>query len=534
MDIHDDPSATTTTTDYDSGDSVRIDYVYEGRKGTERKSTKGRSPRRKRSPKPKARGLAKCTCGAGRAEDDDEITAFEEDTDTEEERDRRRRSTKPRPSGAGGTPGCDAKDHKVDKKKATESKTRRVQTPYIEDYPDDAPKPTIILKEHTILRRSSTSDTKRVRDSEDCSSSGSRDRSLLGKRQPPRPPRRSSKESPKHSRPHRRHHITHETRENKSSGSELRDFQSDSGESALNVRRPRYEPSPEPASTVARSSAWTDNSQLNYSSSWPLQDGSHLLQRQIENGERDYDSEEGRDEHPLNNDDNYNEHHRFSQTRTPSFRERGPARELERHRELLQQATPPPEHERRNECERPAPPPRRPRTVISHASMATMEQGYRSVATSVCEVWRGKAEDWESPYVSASDGDYESDAEEPIQLLRTEDLPPRRYSPRLLPPRGERGDFGFRPTPPPPPPYPHHPRTYMGEHSSGPAPSLHQGQSWPASDRASAPSISLAEAQPSRRMDTPPPAAVPRRLTRLLGKENARVPFAQTDEGGAV
>jgi hypothetical protein len=98
-------------------------------------------------------------------------------------------------------------------------------------------------------------------------------------------------------------------------------------------------------------------------------------------------------------------------------------------------------------------------------------------------VWRGKAEDWESPYVSASDGDYESDAEEPIQLLRTEDLPPRRYSPRLLPPRGERGDFGFRPTPPPPPPYPHHPRTYMGEHSSGPTPSLHQGQSWPASDR---------------------------------------------------
>jgi hypothetical protein len=40
-------------------------------------------------------------------------------------------------------------------------------------------------------------------------------------------------------------------------------------------------------------------------------------------------------------------------------------------------------------------------------------------------------------------------------------------------------------------------------------------------------SISLAEAwSSSESLDTPPPAAVPRRLTGLLGKENARVPFA--------
>ncbi|KAH6855341.1 hypothetical protein B0I37DRAFT_54334 [Chaetomium sp. MPI-CAGE-AT-0009] len=483
MDIQDDPSATTTTTDYDSGDSVPIAYVYEGQKGTEKKSIKGKSPRRKRSPKPKPRGLAKCTCGAGRAEDEDETTVFEDDTDTEEERDQPRRSEKPRPSGAGSPSGCDAKDHKHDRKKATETKTRRVQTPYIEDYPDDPPRPTIILKEHTILRRSSTSDTRRVRDAEDCSSSGSRDRSSLGKRQPPRPSRRSSKESPKHPRPHRHHHSTHATHENKSSGSELKDFQSDSGESGLNTRRPRHEPSPGPPSTVARSSAWTDNSQLRYSSSWPRHGESYFPQRQLEYGDCDYENEEGNDEHALNNDHNYDRHHRVEQMRAPSFRERAPERELERYRELLQQATPPPERERGNERERPAPPPRRPRTVISQASMATMDQGYRSVATSVCEVWRGKAEDWESPYVSASDGDYESDAGEPIQLLRMEDLPSRRSSPRLLPPRGERKDFGFRPTPPPPPPYPRHPHGYMENPSSGPTPGLHQDQPWPASRR---------------------------------------------------
>jgi hypothetical protein len=38
MDILDDPN-TTTTTDYDSGDSVGVDYVYEGKKCSYGKST---------------------------------------------------------------------------------------------------------------------------------------------------------------------------------------------------------------------------------------------------------------------------------------------------------------------------------------------------------------------------------------------------------------------------------------------------------------------------------------------------------------
>lgn len=255
----------------------------------------------------------------------------------------------------------------------------------------------------------------------------------------------------------------------------MKDFQSDSGESGFNARRPRYEPGSEPASTVARSSAWNDSSQPEYSSSWPRHGESHIPQRQLEYGDRAYDSEEENDEHPLSYDSNHDDHLRLRLRGAPSFHERLPEKELERHRGLLQQATPPPERER----ERPTPSPHRPRTVVSSTSMTTMDQGYRSVATSVCEVWRGKAEDWESPYVSASDGDYESDAGEPIQLLRTEDLPPRRSSPRLLPPRGERREFGFRPTPPPPPPYPRHHPAYTGGHSLGPSPD----QTWPASNR---------------------------------------------------
>lgn len=207
MDIRDDPSTTTTTTDYDSGDSVGVDYVYEGQRGPERRGgPKARSPKRKKSPKAKARGLARCMCGAGRPDEDAESTVFEEDTDTEEERGYRRRPTKPRPSGPGGSSGCDDKGHhKVDRKKATETRTRRVQNPYVEEYPDEAPRPVIILKEHKIPRRSSTSDAKRVRDSEDHSlSSGSRGRSPTGRRLPPRPPRRPSRESPKHIAHHKR------------------------------------------------------------------------------------------------------------------------------------------------------------------------------------------------------------------------------------------------------------------------------------------------------------------------------------------
>ncbi|KAK4039566.1 hypothetical protein C8A01DRAFT_46977 [Parachaetomium inaequale] len=472
MDIRDDPS-TTTTTDYDSGDSVDIDYVYEGQKGAERKSTKGRSPKRKRSPRPKPRGLPKCTCGAGRPDDEAEITVFEEDTDTEEERGHRRRSTKPRPSGSGGASGCDAKDHH--KRKATESRTRRAQTPYIEDYPDDAPRPAILLREHKILRRSSTSDAKRVRDLEVRSlSSGSRGRSPSGKRLPPRPPRRPSKESSKHAGHRKRRPNLHGAHDNKQSGSDTRDFQSHSGEPGPNTRRLRHGSGTEPVSTVSRSSAWNENPQPKYSSSWPLHAGSHLRQRRLERRDHDYDSEEESDDHHLNNDNDYDEHHRLRHTQAPSFRERESEVEREREREPPHREGPPPEREREP---RRAPSRHRPRNIANHASMATMDHGYRSAATSMCEVWRGEAGDWESPYVSASDADLESDIEEPIRLLRMEDLPPRRSSPRLLPPRGERRDFGFQATNRPPPPS-HHPLKYTEEPFLGPVPGIYRHQTW--------------------------------------------------------
>lgn len=222
MDIRDDPSTTTTTTDCDSGDSEGVDYVYEGQKREERKRTQEKSPRRRRSPKAKARNFATCMCGPGRPVDDAEITVFEEDSDTEEEQSHRSRPRKPRPSGLGDAFGCDVRDHrKIDRRKTAESRTRRVQTPYVEEYPDDAPRPAILLREHKLPRRSSTSDAKRVRKSEDGSLSSSRGRSPTGKRLPPRPPRLSSKESSKESTKqpgHRRRRLDgQETFEGKSS-----------------------------------------------------------------------------------------------------------------------------------------------------------------------------------------------------------------------------------------------------------------------------------------------------------------------------
>lgn len=128
----------------------------------------------------------------------------------------------------------------------------------------------------------------------------------------------------------------------------------------------------------------------------------------------------------------------------------------------------------------------RPRhlTVHGHADMATMDQGYRSVATSVCEVWRGEAEDWESPYASASDADYESDVKEPMGLLHMEDLPSRRpSSPHLLPPRGERRDFGFQAVTIPPPLHPCHPSPNMDEQVVGFPSGVYRHRVWSAPTR---------------------------------------------------
>lgn len=203
--MHDDPSTTTTTTDYDSGDSEGVDYVYESQRLAEKRTAKAKSPKRRKSPKARPRGPAKCVCGGTKADDDAESTVFEKDTDTEDDQPRRSRPTKPRPAGPhGGLASEEKGNQKADRKKAAE-KAHRARTPYIEEYPDELPRPAILLKEHKIPRRFSASDAKRARDSEDRSStSGSRGRSP-GKRQP-RATHRPSKASPKHSG-HRKRRI---------------------------------------------------------------------------------------------------------------------------------------------------------------------------------------------------------------------------------------------------------------------------------------------------------------------------------------
>ncbi|GAB1312397.1 hypothetical protein MFIFM68171_02607 [Madurella fahalii] len=469
MDTHDDPSTTTTTTDYDSGDSEGVDYVYEGQRCAEKKTAKARSPRRRKSPKAKPRGPAKCVCGGIRADDDAEITVFEEDTDTEDDQPHRSRPTKPRPSGPhGGLASEEKGHHKADKKKNAE-KTHRARTPYIEEYPDELPRPTILLKEHKIPRRFSTSDAKRVRDSEDRSStSGSRGRSP-GKRLPPRAPHRPSKASPK--RPgHRKHRVdVPEDHGDDGTSSDAEEGSSDSGESVLPPpRRLHQERETEPVSTIARSSAWNDTHQSKYSSSWPLHDGSHLRRKQPRRN-LDDNSDGESEEDPFNNDGNFDEHHRRRQARTTSFREKGQER---KHSEPIER-----DRDREHRVRERSRTRLRPKTIVSRPSMAAMDRGGpRSVATEYCEVWRGRAEDWESPYVSGvgSDcDDIESDMDEAIELLRLEDFPSRTSSPSLLPPFGERRNFGFQAMTrsPPPPSF-----GYMRDLSPAPHPSLYRSR----------------------------------------------------------
>ena len=495
MDIPDDPSTTTATTDFESG-SEGFDYVYEGQRVVERKPTKESSPKRRRSPKAKPRSRVRCMCGAARIGDDFEITVFEA-TDTEEER-HRSRPRKSRPSGPGNAFGCDDRGHRrTDKRKTADHRTRRTQAAYVEEYPESTPRPAILLREHKLLRRSSTSDARRLRDSEDHSLSSSRGRSPTGKRLPPRPARLSSKESPKHRKHHRRLDVQ-ETHEGKwksdsnlfwvdvcdtsnadsdiiSDSDPSGDSHSDSGEPGPVTRRPRRQHGPELASAATRSSAWDDHSQpAAYSSSWPMQVGANLQKWQPKRHDHEYDSEDESEKHLFTKRNDYKESYRQRQSRVSALRE-------QEHQAPRHQETRSPHRDRQR-----IPSPRtRQRTIASHPNTAEMNHGYRSVATSLCEVWQGEAEDWESPYASASDGDYESDAEQPIGLLRMEDFPPRRSSPRLLPPRGERSDFSFQATKYPPSPDFHGPSTYNLE---DPAPHFlssiyDHNQTWPAPTR---------------------------------------------------
>ncbi|KAK4143516.1 uncharacterized protein C8A04DRAFT_12252 [Dichotomopilus funicola] len=489
MDPHDDPSTTTTTTDYDSGDSVSVDYVYEGQRVIERPPVKGKSPRRKRSPKAKSRGgPTKCICGAGagagQGEDDAESTVFEEDSDTEEERTNSPKQPKAKHSGPCAGSACKAKSlqHGKGKKKATtattttattaattETRARRARTPYIEDYPEEPRRPAILLREHTILRRGSTSDVKRVRDSDDGSSVVSRNRSPMGKKAQGRLAHRPSIEPVgKPTKATAKHHKRHSGLRDpiSSSGSEIRGPQSDSEDSHPSHPRARHirqNTAPDVASIVSRSSAWTDPPQIKPSSSWPLRAESQLPPRRLERRNHDYDSEEERKDFVDNT-----RHHCLRQIRAaPSFHHRGRDKDHEPSQDMERWTAPPSEYDSRI----PERGPRlryrsRSRVAPSHgdASMATIDQGYRSVATSMCEVWRGKADDWESPYVSVNESDFESDTEKRRRFPRMEDLPSRRPSPRTLPPRGDARDFGFRARNHSPPAYRHRP--HYNNHSS--------------------------------------------------------------------
>jgi hypothetical protein len=202
MDIPDDPSTTTTnTTDYDSGDSEGVDYVYEGQITTQRTKTARRSGR-KRSPKTRTHTCAKCARATRYAEDEAEFTVFE-DTDTEDEGQQHRR----RPSGCGDCSGHGDRGRRKPERRTAEAKTAgRARSPYVEEYPELLPRPLIILKEHRIPGRPSVPDARRLRDSAERSLSSSRGRSPAAKRLPPRPSRLASKESSKHHE-HRKHRL---------------------------------------------------------------------------------------------------------------------------------------------------------------------------------------------------------------------------------------------------------------------------------------------------------------------------------------
>jgi len=249
MDSHED----TTTTDYDSGDSGRVSYAYEGGKATasSKQLTKAiaasparRKPNKSRSPQAKTRTTVLCchVCGAVQSpppsdsgdnasanrnndyyhSDDAESTEFEEDTDVEnggscgggavgegdvEHRCRRQtRRRRRRLSGPEGGNGSNRSSKKVSASSLSSSAKRaagsRKRTPYIEEYPEDpAWRPTILLKEHKLPRRFSTSDAKgtgasqnsvedrergrgREHDPSGTTPSGSRGRSPPGKRLP--------------------------------------------------------------------------------------------------------------------------------------------------------------------------------------------------------------------------------------------------------------------------------------------------------------------------------------------------------------
>ncbi|KAK0723652.1 hypothetical protein B0T21DRAFT_414037 [Apiosordaria backusii] len=570
--IQDDPN-TTTTTDWDSGDSEGVDYVYQGHQKSsppsEKRTVKARnprSPRRKRSPKGKPR-CHKCVCGATvpastADEDVGEETVFELDTDSENEGAHRSHPTRPKsptPEPKSPTPEPKSptpepipqptpesqdKGRKVKKKKSASKKShhKRSLSPYIEEYPEQATRPAILLREHKVPRRFSTSDARRAVDTMNPSSptSSSRGRSPPAKRFSAASSDKAVRPSPK--RPsHRRH--------------QLASLQSPEGEHPLGAASPKTitdndadrdrfpnfgNAGPEMEGTgpptprqhhhvsgtqippnIARTSAWVEH-QPQYSSSWPLNPGFHHPPRQSPHQppqqDLQYDSDDESDHEPPHKETEFLHNNFPRPSRQSSFmvdrwqmeeelqrerewekeQERERARQLERERALqrarelemargmdrerareMERQRAQREFEERQRLEREREEreerqlheqqerernraiPHRRRTLPARLAVGTMDQGARSVVTELCEIWRGRASDWESPY--PSDNEIYSDDDDdmghhsyhhggPTKMLLLDSSPPRESSPSLLPPHGARSHFGLVPMERPPAP----------------------------------------------------------------------------------
>lgn len=509
-----------TTTDYDSGDSEGVSYAYEGGKGLvclKQPADIPSSPRRKltsRSPKGKPRSPARCVCEASQKQsktlspsrsrstsplDDAESLQLEEYTDVEGglgDQDRSR-STRRRLSG-----GPDNKVQRNDSSKSSRRKTVRKRSPYIEEYPpDEKGRPVILLKEHKIPRRTSGSDAKPcAQASEDVQGVTSAPRG----RSPPRtgrsPPRTRlpawptfpEAQSPKHAhpaappkrnhselhyapggmlKPHTAHphdpiltpHVNSGTFSDLNQGNTDPWPQKKKPEHPLDSSPPRRRRShgAQRASEMTPSSKQTPPGprQLQYSSSWPLQNGSnhrashpgpdheyesddesddesdlppetrpHLICADVEvlSGERPYAKQSGghaatamatipRGEDPHHAASRRRSHGDSGRDFRPSdlptrhrnrpLPEKAPSttRQAQSHRPSHAQDYP---HHQQTRHTRP-PRPIVARTIVSQRSMAAMDQGYprASTATSLCEIWRGRPEDWESPYSSSEDDD---------------------------------------------------------------------------------------------------------------------------------
>ncbi|KAK3364476.1 hypothetical protein B0T25DRAFT_563495 [Lasiosphaeria hispida] len=465
MDSHED----TTTTDYDSGESEGVNYAYEGhrRKGSDDlkqiTSAKAASPKRKTksgSPKGKPPSPVRCLCVASQSDEDS--TEFEEDhnTDVEDGAEHKLPPPKPRPSGPeGSSTGSGLSREEKEAKKtmsATGKKPSRRRTPYIEEYPEDGRRPLVLLKEHKLPRRFSASDAKQAaRESEEqpAAAASSRGRSPpSGKRLPAWQTHQVAQPSKKHSSPprvkqrrsdvqgqhggtahpqvvSRRKHHADLGPAGKFSGSDLGNSESDheapAPRLALELSPPRRSSREsryptEVVSAVSRSSAWPQQQQQQqprYASSWPLPTGSHYPQPTTQPRHHNQDGYESEDE----SDDAMP--NPFAQpnpeTARHSRRDRTPP-SAQRHQHQTHHHQPPPHN---HSTRQPSPHRPRPRPSIGAPDRAARRS---SPATTVCEIWRGRPEDWESPYASsdASHSDFDDDRPPVLRLL--EGSPTRR------------------------------------------------------------------------------------------------------------